>query len=91
MLMYVKAGSAKITDDGDVLYVAVLSPTKNPISPVPLMEEGATENPVEIDIDKLSAENELIHNDGNIYAVSWDSGKETNFGSIDELKKYVGN
>lgn len=90
-MAYIKAGAAKITDDGDVLYVAVLSPTKNPITPVPLMEEGATEFPVEVDVDKLSVENELIHDADTIYAISWDSGKKTDFGSIDELKKFVGN
>lgn len=91
MMAYIKAGTAKITDDGDVLYVAILSPTKNPDSPLPLMIEDATENPVEIDMDGLSAENELIHDNDIIYAISWDSGKKTDFGSIDELKKFVGN
>lgn len=91
MQMYVKAGAAKITDDGDVLYVSILSSTKNPDSPVPLMEEAATEFPAEVDIDKLSTFNEMIHDADIIYAISWDSGKKTDFGSIDELKKFVGN
>lgn len=91
MMAYIKQGVAQITDDGDVLYVSILSPTKNPDTPVPLMEGGATEFPVDVDMDKLSVENELIRDADTIYAISWDSGKKTDFGSIDELKKFVGN
>jgi hypothetical protein len=89
--MYIKTGVAQITDDGDVLNVTVLSPNSNPQSLVPIMEEYNSEQPQEIDINKLSQQQELIQNADDIYAVSWDSGRKTNFGSIDGLKQFLNN
>lgn len=90
-MAYIKSGVAKITNDGDVLNVTVLSQNKNPHSIIPLMEEYESLDPQEIDIDALSQREELISNGDNTYAVSWDSGKRTEFGSIEELKKFIEN
>jgi hypothetical protein len=89
--MYIKTGVAQITDDGDVLNITILSPNSNPQSLVPIMEEYNSEQPQEIDINKLSQQQELIQNADDIYAVSWDSGRKTNFGSIDGLKQFLNN
>lgn len=89
--MYIKTGVAKITNDGDVLNITVLSPNSNPQSIIPIMEEYNSEQPQEVDINKLSQREELIHNNDDIYAVSWDSGRKTEFGSIDGLKQFLNN
>ena len=90
-MAYIKQGVAQITDDGDVLNVTVLSFDHNPTSIIPLMEEHVSETKQDINLAKLSEREELLCDVDTIYAISWDSGKKTNFGSIDELKKFVGN
>lgn len=91
MKMYIKQGVARITSDGDVLNITVLSPSPNPQSLIPIMEEYESENAQEVDIDKLAQQQELIRNNDDIYAVSWDSGHKTEFGNIDNLNNYLNN
>lgn len=90
-MAYIKSGVAKITDDGDVLNVTVLSQSKNPHSIIPLMEEYESEIPQKVDMKQIAEQQELLSSNNNIYAVSWDSGKRTEFGSIDNLKKFIEN
>lgn len=91
MLMYIKQGVAQVTDDGDVLNVTVLSPNHNPQSIIPLMEEYVSEQAQDINLTKLSEREELLHDSDNIYAVSWDSGRKSEFGNVDNLRKFIGN
>jgi hypothetical protein len=91
MMAYIKTGVAKITEDGDVLNITVLSQNKDPQSIIPLMEEYSSENRQEIDMERLAQQQELIDAKDNMYAVSWDSGKKTDFKDIESLKKFIEN
>ena len=42
-------------------------------------------------MERLAQQQELIDAKDNMYAVSWDSGKKTDFKDIESLKKFIEN
>jgi len=89
MKAYIKMGVARVTEDGDVLNITVLSPNPNPQSVIPIMDEYESETLQEVDLTKLAQKEELINYGEDLYAVSWDSGKETSFGNLNELRNFL--